>query len=83
MPSYQNLFPPISLAPGNVGFSFNHEAFPGSTQAGTQFAISSFPGQCEKGMNLESSQIISERFWWTSRPISNIMLTKKSGTLLA
>ena len=36
MPSYQNLLPPISLAPGDVGFSFNNEAFPGSTQAGTQ-----------------------------------------------
>ena len=51
MPSYQNLFPPISLAPGDVGFSFINEAFPGSPQAGTQFAISSFAGQCEKGVN--------------------------------
>src|ERR1700730_11792229 len=49
MPSYQNLFPPISLAPGDVGFSFNNEAFPGSTQAGTQFAISSFAGQPDTG----------------------------------
>jgi len=31
MPSYQNLLPPISLAPGDVGFSFNNEAVPGST----------------------------------------------------
>jgi hypothetical protein len=29
MSSYQNLFPPISLAPGDVGFSFDNEAFPG------------------------------------------------------
>jgi hypothetical protein len=29
MPSYQNLNPPISLAPGDVGFSFSNEAFPG------------------------------------------------------
>jgi hypothetical protein len=49
MPSYQNLFPPISLAPGDVGFSFNNEAFPGSTQAGSQFAISSFGGQPDTG----------------------------------
>jgi hypothetical protein len=49
MPSYQNLLPPISLAPGEVGFSFNSEAFPGSTQAGSQFAISSFAGQPDSG----------------------------------
>ena len=49
MPSYQNLLPPISLAPGEVGFSFNNEAFPGSTQAGSQFAISTFAGQPDSG----------------------------------
>jgi hypothetical protein len=49
MPSYQNLLPPISLAPGDVGFSFNNEAFPGGTQAGSQFAISSFAGQPDTG----------------------------------
>ena len=49
MPSYQNLNPPISLAPGDVGFSFNNEAFPGSAQAGSQFAISSFAGQPDTG----------------------------------
>lgn len=49
MPSYQNLLPPISLAPGDVGFSFNNEAFPGSAQAGSQFAISSFAGQPDTG----------------------------------
>ena len=36
MPAYQNTFPPISLMPGDVGFSFNNEAFPGSAQAGSQ-----------------------------------------------
>jgi hypothetical protein len=49
MPSYQNLFPPISLAPGDVGYSFNNEAFPGAAQAGSQFAISSFAGQPDVG----------------------------------
>jgi hypothetical protein len=49
MPSYQNLFPPISLAPGDVGYSFNNEAFPGAAQAGSQFAISSFAGQPNVG----------------------------------
>src|SRR6202007_1671724 len=38
MPAYQNTTPPISLMPGDVGFSFNNEAFPGSAQAGSQFA---------------------------------------------
>ncbi len=49
MPSYQNLTPPISLMPGDVGFSFNNEAFPGSAQAGSQFAIPSYAGQPDTG----------------------------------
>jgi hypothetical protein len=39
MPNYQNATPPYSLAPGDVGFSFNNEAFPSSAQAGSQFAL--------------------------------------------
>ena len=39
MPAYQNTLPPLSLAPGDVGFSFNNEAFPGSATAGSQFAL--------------------------------------------
>jgi hypothetical protein len=49
MPSYQNLVPPTSLMPGDVGFSFNNEAFPGSAQAGSQFAIPSYAGQPDVG----------------------------------
>jgi hypothetical protein len=49
MPSYQNVTPPISLSPGDVGFSFNNEAFPGSAQAGSQFAIPSYAGQPDSG----------------------------------
>lgn len=49
MPSYQNVTPPISLSPGDVGFSFNNEAFPGSAQAGSQFAIPSYAGQPDTG----------------------------------
>lgn len=30
--------------PGDVGFSFNNEAFPGSAQAGSQFAIPGYAG---------------------------------------
>ncbi len=49
MPSYQNLNPPISLAPGDVGFSFNNEAFPGGAQAGSQFALLSVTGVPDSG----------------------------------
>ena len=42
MPSYQNVTPPLSLSSGDVGFSFNNETFPGSAQAGSQFAIPSY-----------------------------------------
>jgi len=49
MPNYQNLTPPFSLSPGDVGFSFNNEAFPGSAQAGTQFALPSYAGQPDTG----------------------------------
>ena len=49
MPAYQNVTPPISLMPGDVGFSFNNEAFPGSAQAGSQFAIPGYAGQPDSG----------------------------------
>lgn len=49
MPSYQNVTPPTSLMPGDVGFSFNNEAFPGSAQAGSQFALPSYAGQPDTG----------------------------------
>jgi len=49
MPSYQNVTPPFSLFSGDVGFSFNNEAFPGSAQAGSQFALYSFTGVPDGG----------------------------------
>ena len=49
MPSYQNVTPPLSLFSGDVGFSFNNETFPGSAQAGSQFAIPSFTGVPDGG----------------------------------
>lgn len=49
MPAYQNLFPPISLMPGDVGFSFNNEAFPAANTAGSQFAIPSYAGRADSG----------------------------------
>jgi hypothetical protein len=49
MPSYQNVTPPISLFSGDVGFSFNNETFPGSAQAGSQFALPSFTGLPDGG----------------------------------
>src|SRR5258708_23798962 len=44
MPVYQNTTPPLSLSSGDVGFSFNNEAFPGGATSGTQFALPSFTG---------------------------------------
>jgi hypothetical protein len=49
MPNYQNTTPPSSLSPGDVGFSFNNEAFPTGAQAGSQFAIPSYAGQPATG----------------------------------
>ena len=49
MPNYQNAVPPTSLFSGDVGFSFNNETFPGSAQAGSQFAMPSFTGIADGG----------------------------------
>jgi hypothetical protein len=49
MPVYQNATPPLSLSSGDVGFSFNNEAFPGSATSGTQFALPSFTGTTDAG----------------------------------
>ena len=49
MPAYQNTLPPISLFSGDVGFSFNNEAFPGGATSGSQFAIPSFTGLPDGG----------------------------------
>lgn len=46
MPNYQNAVPPSSLSPGDVGFN---ETFPGSAQAGSQFALPSYAGQPDTG----------------------------------
>lgn len=43
MPTYQNATPPSALFPGDVGYSWNNEAFPGATTSGSQFALST-PG---------------------------------------
>lgn len=49
MPAYQNVTPPLALSSGDVGFSFNNEAFPGSATSGTQFALPSFTGTTDAG----------------------------------
>jgi hypothetical protein len=49
MPVYQNTTPPLSLSSGDVGFSFNNEAFPGAATSGTQFALPSFTGTTDSG----------------------------------
>ncbi len=49
MPSYQNVVPPLSLAPADVGFSWNNEAFPAANTAGAQFALQNYAGQPDTG----------------------------------
>src|SRR5229473_4069643 len=49
MPVYQNTLPPISLFSGDVGFSFNNEAFPGAGTSGSQFALPSYTGLPDSG----------------------------------
>ncbi len=39
MPAYSNAVPPLSLFPGDVGYSFIAEAFPANGTSGSQFAI--------------------------------------------
>ena len=49
MPAYSNTTPPLSLFPGDVGFSFNAEAFPANGTAGAQFAIPEPAGLSDQG----------------------------------
>lgn len=42
MPTYSNVTPPLSVMPGDVGFSWNNEAFPSNGTSGQQFALT-FP----------------------------------------
>ena len=49
MPTYSNATPPYALSSGDVGFSFNNEAFPASNTAGSQFALPSFTGIPDTG----------------------------------
>jgi hypothetical protein len=49
MPTYQNTYPPNSLFPGDVGFSWNNEAFPADGTAGAQFALPEPAGIVDQG----------------------------------
>jgi hypothetical protein len=49
MPAYNNATPPLSLFPGDVGFSFNAESFPANGTAGAQFAIPESAGLPDQG----------------------------------
>jgi hypothetical protein len=49
MPSYSNTLPPVSLAPGDVGFSFSSEAVPAAASAGSQFALVMHPIGAQQG----------------------------------
>src|SRR5689334_13162245 len=52
MPVYQNTVPPISLSSGDIGFSFNNEAFPGAGTSGSQFALPSYTGLPDSGTSV-------------------------------
>ena len=52
MPIYSNSQPPISLAPGEVGFSFSSEAVPASATAGSQLALVHNPVGAQQGFAL-------------------------------
>lgn len=52
MPIYQNSTPPYALSSGDVGFSFNAEAFPAANTAGSQFALPSYTGIADGGTAL-------------------------------
>ena len=49
MPIYQNSTPPFALSSGDVGFSFNNEAFPAANTSGSQFALPSYTGIADGG----------------------------------
>src|SRR5580700_6452306 len=49
MPAYNSATPPLSLFPGDVGFSFNAEAFPSAGTSGAQFAIPEPAGMPDQG----------------------------------
>ena len=59
MPTYQNVTPPLALSPGDVGYSWNSEAFPAANTAGTQFAIPSYAGRADTGFTLRWQTIFT------------------------
>jgi hypothetical protein len=52
MPTYQSVLSPLTLSPGDIGFSWNNEAFPAANTAGFQFAIPSFARQPDTGVSV-------------------------------
>jgi hypothetical protein len=58
MPAYSNLFPPQSLFPGDVGFSFNNES-PTSGEDGAQFALTQPSGLAEEGRTVRWQTIFA------------------------
>src|SRR6202795_4507439 len=58
MPAYSNSTPPLSLFPGDVGFSFNAEAFPSNGKAGAQFATPEPAGLPDQGHTLRWQTIL-------------------------
>lgn len=58
MPTYSNTNPPLSLFPGDIGFSFLNEAPAGGT-AGTQFALPQMAGFPEQGRTVRWQTIFA------------------------
>src|SRR5258707_10189506 len=69
MPVNQNTTPPLSLSSGDVGFSFNNEAFPGGATSRTQFALPSFTGIADSRTAVRCQTIFG-----TNPPAVNIVL---------
>ena len=59
MPSYANSQPPLSLSPGDVGFSFSSEAVPSSATAGSQFALTFPAGFPDSGRTVRWQTLFS------------------------
>jgi hypothetical protein len=59
MPSYANSQPPLSLSPGDVGFSFSSEAVPSSATAGSQSALAFPSGFPDSGRTVRWQTLFS------------------------
>src|SRR5712664_3041276 len=83
MPAYQNVTPPLALSSGDVGFSFNNEAFPGSATSGTQFALPSFTGTTDAGTAVRWQTIFGTNPTAVNIVLQGAMAAKRLGEVSA